>query len=105
MERQPCVYPLASQRNGTLYLGVTSNLIKRVWEHKSHSVEGFTQKYGIERLVWYELHETMLSAIGREKAIKKWRRSWKIKVIEAMNPQWRDLYEDLVGPGFRHAPE
>lgn len=105
MERQPCVYVLASKRNGTLYVGVTSNLIKRVWEHKQHFVAGFTQKYRVDRLVWYELHETMESAISREKAIKSWKRSWKIRSIEAVNPEWRDLYHDMVSPGFRHAPE
>jgi len=96
MERQPCVYLLASKRNGTLYTGVTSDLLKRVWEHKQHVVEGFTKKYGVELLVWYEMHETMESAIGREKAIKNWKRAWKINVIEAMNPQWRDLYSALL---------
>jgi putative endonuclease len=96
MERQPCVYLLASKRNGTLYAGVTSNLVKRVWEHKQHTVDGFTRKYGVTLLVWYEMHETMDSAIRREKAIKNWRRSWKINVIETTNPQWRDLYEDLL---------
>jgi putative endonuclease len=96
MERQPCVYLLASKRNGTLYAGVTSNLVKRVWEHKQHTVDGFTKKYGVTLLVWFEVHETMDSAIRREKAIKNWRRSWKINVIETTNPQWRDLYEDLL---------
>jgi len=74
MERQPCVYLLASERNGTLHVGVTSNLVKRVWEHKQHIVEGFTQRYDIDRLVWYEVHETMVSAICREKAMKSWKR-------------------------------
>lgn len=74
MERKPCVYLLASEPNGTLYVGVTSDLVKRVWQHKRHVVEGFTQKYSVDRLVWYELHETMLSAISREKAIKFWKR-------------------------------
>ena len=97
MERQPCVYLLASKPNGTLYTGVTSNLVKRVWEHKQHLVEGFTRTYGVDRLVWYEVHESMISAISREKAIKNWKRAWKVKTIEAMNPGWRDLYEDLVG--------
>jgi putative endonuclease len=96
MERQPCVYLLASKRNGTLYTGVTSNLLKRVWEHKHHTIEGFTKKYGVTALVWYEVHETMESAIRREKAIKNWKRVWKIKAIEALNPQWRDLYDDLL---------
>jgi len=96
MERLPCVYLLASKRNGTLYTGVTSNLVKRVWEHKHHVVEGFTKKYSVDILVWYEVHETMESAIHREKAIKNWKRAWKIKVIEAMNLQWKDLYSDLL---------
>ena len=96
MERQRCVYLLASKRNGTLYAGVTSNLVKRVWEHKQHIVEGFTKKYGVTRLVWYQLHETMESAIRREKAIKNCKRAWKINLIESANPQWRDLYEDLL---------
>ena len=75
MNKQPCVYLLASGRNGTLYVGVTSNLIKRVWEHKNHVVDGFTKKYQVDRLVWYEAHETMESAIQREKAIKEWHRA------------------------------
>ena len=96
MERQPCVYLLTNKRNGTLYTGVTSNLVKRVWEHKQHAVGGFTKRYGVSHLVWYEAHETMESAIRREKAIKNWKRAWKIKVIESLNPQWRDLYDDLL---------
>jgi putative endonuclease len=94
--RQPCVYILASQRNGTLYIGVTSDLIKRVWEHKHDVVEGFTKKYRVHTLVWYEVHEDMTSAIGREKAIKEWNRQWKLELIEAINPEWRDLYEELL---------
>ena len=96
MIHQPCVYILANKRNGTLYIGVTSNLPGRVWQHKAKVVEGFTHKYGITKLVWYEIHETMTSAIQREKAIKFWKRLWKLKTIEAMNPDWRDLYEDIV---------
>ncbi|MEW8525947.1 MAG: GIY-YIG nuclease family protein [Candidatus Thiodiazotropha endolucinida] len=96
MKRQPCVYLLASKRNGTLYTGVTSNLLKRVWEHKNNRVEGFTSQYSVHTLVWYELHETMASAIEREKAIKNWKRVWKLKTIEAMNPDWRDLYPELI---------
>ena len=87
MERQPCVYLLANKPNGTLYSGVTSNLVKRVWEHKEHLVKGFTKKYGVDRLVWYEVHESMISAISREKAIKNWKRAWKVETIEAMNPE------------------
>ena len=94
--KQPSVYMLASQRNGTLYIGVTSDLIKRVWEHKQDSVEGFTKKYGVHDLVWYEQHEDMLAAIAREKTLKEWQRAWKLELIEKMNPQWKDLYEDLV---------
>jgi putative endonuclease len=96
MERQPCVYLLASKRNGTLYTGVTSSLQKRVWEHKNNLVESFTSKYGAHTLVWYEVHDTMETAIQREKAIKNWKRAWKMKVIEEMNPEWRDLYPDLL---------
>ena len=96
MERQPCVCVLASKRNGTLYTGVTSNLVKRIWEHKNNVVEGFTQQYGVHSLVWFELHDTMDTAIQREKAIKNWKRAWKIKRIEEMNPQWRDLYPELL---------
>lgn len=92
----PCVYMLASQRNGTLYVGVTSNLVQRVWQHKEGLAEGFTKKYGVKLLVWYELHETMESAIVREKAIKEWQRAWKIKLIEQANPAWGDLYEGII---------
>lgn len=94
--KQPCVYLLASKRNGTLYVGVTSNLVKRVWEHKSDGVEGFSKRYGVHTLVWYEVHETMESAINREKAIKNWKRKWKLALIESMNPEWLDLYPDLL---------
>ena len=93
--RIPCVYILASKRNGTLYIGVTSDLLKRVWEHKNDFVEGFTKRHGVHRLVWYEVHESMESAITREKALKKWRRAWKIEVIEKSNPRWLDLYDQL----------
>ena len=94
--KQPCVYMLASQRNGTLYIGVTSDLIKRVWEHRQDFVEGFTKKYGVNDLVWYEQHENMLAAITREKALKEWKRAWKLELIEKLNPDWKDLYESLV---------
>lgn len=93
--KQPAVYLMASQRNGTLYVGVTSDLIKRVWQHKNHIVEGFTEKYDVDLLVWFEPHATMESAIAREKSIKEWQRSWKIEVIEKTNPDWNDLYESL----------
>ncbi len=94
--KQPCVYILASRRNGTLYVGVTSALIRRVWEHKQDLVEGFTRRYGVHRLVWYEPHPSMESAIRREKAMKEWKRKWKLELIESMNPDWRDLYEELL---------
>ena len=93
---QPCVYMLASQRNGTLYVGVTSDLVKRIWEHKNNAVKGFTQKYNVHNLVWYEQHGTMDSAINREKAIKEWKRRWKLELIETTNPEWRDLYSDII---------
>lgn len=95
-ERQFAVYILASQRNGTLYVGVTSNLAKRVWEHREGFVDGFTKKYGVKTLVWYELTESIESAITREKQIKKWNRAWKIELIEKANPGWRDLYPELL---------
>jgi putative endonuclease len=94
--KHPCVYILASRRNGTLYVGVTSDLVKRVWEHQTNLVEGFTKRYGVHTLVWFEQHETMESAIAREKAIKEWKRRWKLDLIEQQNPEWRDLYEDVV---------
>ena len=94
--KQPCVYILANKRNGTLYIGVTSNLLQRVWQHKNDLVEGFTKRYGVHMLVWYESHETMENAITREKAIKEWKRAWKLRMIERENPAWRDLYEDLA---------
>ena len=96
MNKEPCVYILASRRNGTLYTGVTSSLIKRVWEHKNDLVEGFTKRYRVHILVWYELHSSMESAITREKAVKEWKRRWKLELIEGINPGWRDLYDELV---------
>jgi putative endonuclease len=92
---QPCVYIVASQRNGTLYTGVTSNLLARIQQHRHGLVRGFTRKYGVKLLVWFEQHSTMESAITREKRIKKWNRAWKLKLIEADNPDWRDLAEDF----------
>lgn len=91
--KQPSVYILASKRNGTLYIGVTSDLVKRIWEHKNELVEGFTQKYHVHQLVYFEQHQDMLSAITREKQLKKWNRAWKITLIEKDNPDWRDLWE------------
>jgi len=87
---------LASQRNGTLYVGVTSDLMRRVWEHKGGFVEGFTKRYEVNDLVWYEVHESAEAAILREKQIKKWNRAWKIKLIEDANPYWNDLYAGLT---------
>ena len=94
--KQPAVYILASKQNGTLYTGVTSDLTKRMWEHKSDLADGFTKKYVIHRLIYFELHEDMASAITREKQIKKWNRAWKIRLIEKTNPEWRDLYSNIV---------
>ena len=95
-EKLPCVYVLASKRNGTLYVGVTSDLVKRVWEHKDDLVEGFTSKYSVHLLVYYEMHEDMLGAITREKQIKKWNRIWKLKLIERDNPEWKDLWAEVI---------
>jgi putative endonuclease len=90
------VYMLASRRRGTLYVGVTNDLVKRVWQHKQGLVEGFTKRYGIRTLVWYEQTESIESAIAREKQIKKWNRDWKIELIESGNPQWKDLHEETA---------
>lgn len=87
---------LASRRNGTLYIGVTSNLAARIWQHRNDMVEGFTKRHEVHNLVWYELHETMESAILREKAIKRWKREWKVREIEKTNTYWRDLFPDIV---------
>jgi putative endonuclease len=94
--KQPCVYILASRWNGTLYVGVTSDPIQRILEHKNDIVAGFTRKYRVHDLVWFEQHATMASAIAREKAIKEWRRAWKIELIERTNPKWIDLYPDII---------
>lgn len=94
--KQPAVYMLASQRNGTLYIGVTSNLVKRVWEHKNDLVDGFTKKYQVHVLVYYELHVEMNVAIAREKQLKKWNRAWKLALIEKQNSQWCDLWETII---------
>lgn len=96
MTKQPAVYIMASRRNGTLYVGVTSSLVKRVGEHKNDVTEGFTKRYGVHHLVWYELHETMESALSREKAIKEWKRKWKLELIEKTNTAWQDLYETIL---------
>lgn len=94
--RTPCVYILSSKRNGALYVGVTSNLVQRVWEHKNDFVDDFTKRYFVHDLVWYEVHDTMESAISREKALKRWKRAWKLELIEKSNPTWKDLYSEIV---------
>ena len=97
MERQPAVYMLASGRNGTLYIGVTSDLIARTWQHREHSVPGFTERHRVTRLVWFEQHATMEAAISRERQLKKWNRAWKIRLIEQSNPYWNDRWPEIVG--------
>lgn len=96
MNGQPAVYILASKRNGTLYIGVTSDLRKRIWEHREGFVEGFTKKYNVHRLVYYELFDDMYNAITREKRLKKWNRAWKIRLIEEKNPYWDDLWQQIL---------
>jgi putative endonuclease len=95
LERTYYVYLLASRRNGTLYVGVTNDLVRRVWEHKQGLIDGFTKKYAVKLLVWYEETPSIEAAIQREKQIKKWNRAWKLELIEKRNPNWQDLYEDL----------
>ena len=97
-ERWPCiaVYMMTSRPFGPIYIGVTSNLPRRVWEHREGLIEGFTARYRLKMLVWYELHELMTAAIQREKSLKRYYRAWKLNLIEATNPQWRDLYADLA---------
>jgi len=90
------VYILASQRNGTLYVGVTNDLVRRVWEHKQDAVPGFTKRHQIHTLVHYEVHEEIAEAIAREKRVKRWLRKWKLELIERNNPEWRDLYDSLA---------
>lgn len=96
MDKTYYIYILASRRNGTLYIGITSNLIKRIWEHKHKVVEGFTKKYSVDKLVYFEQYLDPENAIKREKRLKKYNRRWKLELIEKENPQWKDLYEDLV---------
>jgi putative endonuclease len=96
MEKLFYVYIVASDRNGTLYIGVTSNLVQRVWQHQEKQVEGFTKKYSVQKLVWFEPHEYAETAITREKRIKKWKREWKVRLIEETNPYWNDLYSSIV---------
>ena len=97
MDRQSYVYILASGLNGTLYVGVTSDLVRRVWEHRDGLADGFTKRYGVKQLVWYEIHGDIMEAIRREKQIKMWERAWKVELIQKSNPRWRDLYADIVG--------
>jgi putative endonuclease len=94
--QQSYVYILASQKNGTLYIGVTSDLVKRVYEHKQNLANGFSKKYNVHNLVYYEVHAEIEKAITREKQIKKWNREWKLKLIEEKNPGWKDLYDEVV---------
>jgi putative endonuclease len=95
--RQPAVYILANKPRGTLYIGVTSNLVKRIWQHKNNQVEGFSARYKTHDLVWYEIHEDMQSAIEGEKRLKRWKRIWKIELVERFNPTWEDLYPKIRG--------
>jgi len=95
MNKQPCTYILASQKNGTLYIGVTSNLVQRIWQHRNNQIKGFTEKYHVHLLVYYEQHQTMEAAIAREKQMKKYHRAWKINLIEEDNPTWQDLWESI----------
>ncbi|MGZ8251930.1 MAG: GIY-YIG nuclease family protein [Methylophilaceae bacterium] len=94
--KQPCVYILSNKVRGTLYVGVTSDLIQRIWQHKQKLVDGFTKQHDLQMLVYYEMHEDMLAAITREKQLKKWNRAWKIELIENMNHDWQDLYLSLI---------
>lgn len=95
MDKEFYVYILASKLNGTLYIGVTSDPVQRIWQHKNNMVEGFTKKYNVNKLVYYEVHLNAESAIVREKQMKKWQRAWKIQLIEEKNPDWKDLYDDI----------
>ena len=95
--KQACVYIIANKPRGTLYIGVTSDLIARVWQHKNEFVEGFSKQYQLHRLVYYEMHENMVAAITREKQLKKWNRDWKIKLVERLNESWVDLYDGMTG--------
>jgi putative endonuclease len=96
MLKHPCVYIIANQPRGTLYVGVTSNLIQRIWQHKNHVVKGFSNEHGLVNLVYYELHGDMYEAITREKNIKNWKRIWKIELIEKFNPEWVDLFSQII---------
>lgn len=94
--KQPAVYIITNKPNGVLYIGVTSDLVKRVWEHKNKLVDGFSNKYNLQYLVYYEVHEDMSEAIVREKQIKKWNREWKVNLVNEINPEWSDLYQSIV---------
>jgi putative endonuclease len=96
MDKPSYVYMLASQRYGTLYLGVTADLVRRVYEHREAFVAGFTKEYEVKRLVWYEVHTDIVAAITREKQLKKWNRAWKIELVQQRNPHWRDLFDEIV---------
>ncbi len=96
-EKQPAVYILSNKRHGTLYIGVTSNLIQRIWQHREGLAEGFAQRYGLKMLVWFELCDEMNAAIAREKQLKEWRCDWKIRLIEEANPDWQDLWPQIIG--------
>jgi putative endonuclease len=96
MERQPCVYIVTNKKNGTLYIGVTANLPLRMLQHKRGTLEGFTKKYGLKRVVYFEQADSIITAIEREKQLKNWHREWKIQLIESVNPEWNDLYESIL---------
>jgi putative endonuclease len=96
MEKRFYVYIMTNEKYGTVYIGVTSDLLKRNWEHKSHVVRGFTDRYNLDKLVYYEIHETAESAIHREKRLKEWQRQWKLELIEKFNPGWEDLFESIA---------
>jgi len=90
------VYMLASKRNGALYTGMTDDLVRRVWQHRDDVIEGFTKEHGVKTLVWFEIHETRVSALTRERQMKKWNRIWKLELIEKENPSWRDLWDEIT---------
>ncbi len=94
--KQPAIYILSSHRNGTIYIGVTSNLVQRIYEHKNNLADGFTKEYAVHDLVYYECYDDMLTAIAREKQLKAWKRAWKLALIEKTNPKWEDLYDEIV---------
>jgi putative endonuclease len=98
-DKLPVTYILASARNGTLYIGVTSNLVQRAWQHRTGALGGFTDRHRVHRLVYYECHADMEHAIVREKQLKKWQRRWKLRLIEEKNPQWTDLWDEILGTG------